>query len=72
MPTYDYRCQSCSQTFEVRMSMSEYAEGKKPACPRCGSSDVDRAFTSFGVLTASRGGSGGSSFGGSCGHGGFT
>lgn len=73
MPRYDYKCQDCGFPFEVRMSMSEYSEGNKPACPQCGSADVERAFTSVSVLTGSRGGSGGStSSAAACGHGGFT
>lgn len=73
MPRYEYTCQYCNLPFEVRMSMSEYSEGNKPDCPQCGSSDVERAFTSVSVLTGSRAGSGGSPSGAaSCGHGGFT
>jgi putative FmdB family regulatory protein len=73
MPRYDYRCQYCNFPFEVRMSMSEYSEGSKPACPQCGSRDVERAFTSVSVLTGSRAGSGGgSSSASNCGHRGFT
>ncbi len=72
MPRYDYRCQSCSFSFDVRMSMSEYSEGKKPPCPRCGSVEVERSFTSVGVLTGSRSGGSSSSGGGGCGHGGFS
>jgi putative FmdB family regulatory protein len=73
MPRYDYRCQSCEAPFEIRMSMSEYGEGNKPDCPECGSNDVERRFTSVGVLTGSRASSGGSpSSVAGCGHGGFT
>jgi putative FmdB family regulatory protein len=64
MPRYDYKCQYCNFPFEVRMSMSEYSEGNKPDCPQCGSKDVERSFTSVGVLTGSRSGSSGPSFGG--------
>jgi putative FmdB family regulatory protein len=71
MPRYDYTCQQCNFPFEVRMTMSEYSEGKKPECPQCGSGDVERAFTSVSVLTGSRAGGGGSPAP-ACGHGGFT
>ena len=73
MPRYDYRCQDCTFSFEVRMSMSEYSEGTKPKCPQCGSQGVERSFTSVSVLTGSRAGGGSSGAGGGgCGHSGFT
>ena len=69
MPAYDYVCQDCGARFEVRMSMSAYAEGAKVPCETCGSDHVVRAFTTVNVLTAARGGSSG---GASCGPGGFS
>ncbi|MFH1764109.1 MAG: hypothetical protein ABIF09_07960 [Gemmatimonadota bacterium] len=60
------------------MSMSEYSEAKKPDCPKCGSKNAERSFTSVGVMVGSRSGSGGSSGGfssgggGGCGHSGFS
>ena len=73
MPRYDYKCQFCNFPFEIRMSMSEYSEGKKTECPQCGSDDVERAFGSVSVLTGSRGGSASPPANtAGCGHGGFT
>lgn len=73
MPRYDYKCQYCTFSFEVRMSMSEYSEANKPDCPQCGSNDVERNLTSVAVLTGSRAGSGSTySSASSCGTGGFT
>jgi len=55
------------------MSMSEYSDSEPPACPECGSDDTERSFTSFGVMTGSRGSGGRTSGGGTgCGHTGFT
>jgi putative FmdB family regulatory protein len=70
VPAYDYVCEECGATFEVRMSMSAYSEGAKPPCESCGSTRVARAFTSVNVLTGGRGG--GTSSGASCGSGGFS
>mgnify|MGYP001822342084 CR=1 FL=1 len=71
MPRYDYRCGSCGQPFEVKMSMSEYSSGPEVRCPACGANEAERAFTSVGVITGGR--SSGSAFGGtSCGTSGFT
>jgi putative FmdB family regulatory protein len=73
MPRYDYRCPDCEKVFEVRMSMSEYAEGNTPECPECGSDKAERSFSSFGVLVGSRtGGSTPPAGGGGCGHSGFS
>lgn len=74
MPRYDYRCQDCGQTFEIRLSMSEYSESNKPDCPECGSRNAERSFSAVGVLVGSRGGSGGSTGGGggTCAHTGFS
>ena len=58
VPTYDYVCQDCGETFEIRASISEYSKGVKPRCTRCGSERAVRAFGSVTVLTASRGGGG--------------
>ena len=68
MPTYDYECEECFEIFELRVSMSEYAEyatGRKPPCPKCGSKNTVRAFTPVNVVTRNRG-SGGKSAGGGC------
>ncbi len=48
MPTYDYCCEECFETFETRASMSRYEsylKNHKPRCPKCGSSKTARAIT---------------------------
>lgn len=50
MPSYDYRCQSCRETFEIERSMNDET---KPACAHCGSVEVSRIFT-VNVATGSR------------------
>ena len=72
MPSYDFTCQDCGASFEVRLSMSAYSAGEGRTCPECGSHQVDRAFTTVNVIAGSRSGSGGYASGGSCGSGGFT
>jgi putative FmdB family regulatory protein len=71
MPSYDFICQDCSASFEVRLSMSAYANGEGRACPTCGSTKVERAFTSVNVIAGSHSG-GSARSGGGCGHSGFT
>lgn len=44
MPWYDYRCDDCEETFEVRRSMSESDSGEAPECPECGGRETRRIF----------------------------
>ncbi len=39
MPTYDYKCNSCSHTLEIFQSMTEKAKRK---CPKCGKNTLER------------------------------
>ena len=71
MPSYEFVCQDCKATFEVRLSMSAYAEGAGRICTQCGSGRVERAFTVVNVIAGSHSG-GGSRSGGGCGSSGFT
>jgi putative FmdB family regulatory protein len=50
MPTYDFTCEKCGETFEMRLSMAAYDSGEGRVCPSCGSSDVQRAFTAVNVI----------------------
>lgn len=39
MPIFDFSCRACGATFELLVRKNE------PACPKCGSSDLDRHFS---------------------------
>lgn len=41
MPLYDYRCNACGATAEVRHGAGETFAG---ACPSCGAKDLQRVF----------------------------
>lgn len=56
MPTYDYVCRSCFETFEIGASIAEYAKGILPTCPKCGSHDTFRAFSPVHVTVRGRAG----------------
>ncbi|UCG87184.1 MAG: zinc ribbon domain-containing protein [Gemmatimonadota bacterium] len=58
MPSYDYVCRECDESFEIRATISEYSAGLKPRCPGCGSRKTERSFSSVTVLTSSRGSTG--------------
>ena len=54
MPTYEFRCKKCKNTFDVFTSIS----GKdKVKCPKCKSASVEQIFTTVQI----KGGKGGSS-----------
>ena len=57
MPLYDYQCEHCQTTFEVRASFQEKERGLKPVCPKCQSATT-RQLMSFGLFlrTGSSGG----------------
>ena len=45
MPSYDYRCTTCSERFEITRAMNSTAE---ECCPKCGG-PAKRLFTPVGV-----------------------
>jgi len=52
MPLYEYRCDRCGQTFEVRQSISEHGQSK-PSCPKCHSADrVEPRLSFFNAVTS--------------------
>jgi len=46
MPTYEYVCNKCGETFVRIMSLSEYESGKV-ACPKCQSDDTKQQMSAF-------------------------
>ncbi len=45
MPTYDYKCKSCSHPFAAMHKISEPA----PACPECGNAEVRKLVSAPAV-----------------------
>ena len=50
MPLYDFRCRACSHEFEALVRTGD----KDPACPSCGSPDIERMLSSFAVSYAEK------------------
>jgi putative FmdB family regulatory protein len=50
--TYAYQCRACGEEFEVSRRMSDRAELDKspPACPKCGSNDVQKLVSTFTAI----------------------
>ena len=44
MPIYEYRCEACKEAFEEYLPAST---APAPPCPACGSTRVDRRWSSF-------------------------
>jgi putative FmdB family regulatory protein len=53
MPTYEYRCANCRKTFTKEASIAEH-EAKPPTCPKCGSQQVVRSFSTVYVQTSKK------------------
>ena len=53
MPIYEYRCEKCSQTFSVKMSMAEHEQGSI-ACPSCKKSRVVPQYSAFYAKTSKK------------------
>lgn len=51
MPTYDYQCAKCGETFSRRESMSEH-EKASVTCPRCQAAEVERVISAAYPRTA--------------------
>lgn len=51
MPIYEYHCDKCGKNFDLFVrSATQRAE---PKCPQCGSTNVKKAISLFGVGGAS-------------------
>ncbi len=51
MPSYDYRCEKCGKAFTAVLTLKEH-EGKKAACPKCGSRAVKQQIRPFFAKTS--------------------
>jgi putative FmdB family regulatory protein len=50
VPTYEFRCRKCGETFALRERISEH--GRQPvACPKCKSKDVEHLMSDFYART---------------------
>ena len=66
MPLYEYHCDNCDETFELRRPM--HASDDAAECPRCANQNVKRQISLFMAFTKSDSAS--QSLGGGCGCGG--
>lgn len=55
MPSYEYYCRKCDQSFEVRMSISEHeSKSKQVECPHCHGTEVEQVPARFTAMTSKK------------------
>lgn len=67
MPIYEYRCEECSNQFEIIVTSS--SDKGETACPKCSSKKVKKAISAASYRLSGSGGSSvpmGSGLGGGC------
>ncbi len=60
MPLYDYCCDECGTTFEVRATIKQKQDGLEPECPKCHSHAARQVITA-GLVLHGNGGAAGNS-----------
>ena len=51
MPFYEYKCKKCGNKYEMKLGMFHTSNSVK--CPKCGSHDAERVFSSVSTNTSS-------------------
>ncbi|MCB1168604.1 MAG: hypothetical protein KDK33_20785 [Leptospiraceae bacterium] len=54
MPYYDFRCEDCNQTSEVKLSLAEKEKGAEVECPHCHSKKMNQLFAAVAVGSSDR------------------
>jgi putative FmdB family regulatory protein len=70
MPIYEFHCESCEKASEILVRSTDWKSAK---CPHCGSSKLEKKFSTFGTSNTGGGSAQGSpaskGCGGCCGGG---
>jgi putative FmdB family regulatory protein len=53
MPTYEYRCQSCSESFSMKMTMAQH-DRQPVVCPSCKGSSIAPHYATFFAKTSKK------------------
>jgi putative FmdB family regulatory protein len=53
MPTYEYRCRDCHETFTRVEHISEHGSSP-PRCPKCGGERVEQVLSPFFAKTSKK------------------
>jgi putative FmdB family regulatory protein len=68
--TYQYRCESCGERFEVQATIEEKTRGLRTLCPSCGNGSVVQIFGGVSMILARKAECGRDIPSGGCGCGG--
>jgi putative FmdB family regulatory protein len=72
MPIFEFQCRRCAHRFEEILSLAELEAGEA-ICPNCGSTEVERAMSTFATASSQEGPAPcGAPSRSACGTGGFT
>jgi len=53
MPTYEFYCDECKESFALILSISEH-EDKKISCPKCKTKKVKQQISIFQTVTSKK------------------
>ena len=53
MPTYEYLCKDCHQTFARVLTINAH-DRETIVCPKCGSKNVEQELTTFYAVTSKK------------------
>ena len=53
MPTYEFYCEECKESFTLILSISEY-EKEKYSCPKCKTKKVKQQVSIFQTVTSKK------------------
>ena len=67
MPVYEYCCDACGERFEPFLRST--TQRAAPVCPKCGSPNVRKSISLFGVGSSGSAGAGRATAASSCGPG---
>jgi putative FmdB family regulatory protein len=53
MPSYEYHCHKCDETFTMRMGVKDH-DTEQITCPHCQSIEVEQILSSFVAMTSKK------------------
>jgi len=54
MPDYEYHCRECMEVFTTSQTIAEHDKASQPACPKCGSRNVEQLLSSATIITSKK------------------
>ena len=54
MPDYEYHCRDCKEVFTTHQTIADHDKAAQPACPKCGSRNVEQLLSSATIITSKK------------------